>query len=202
LSDFVRRTGLSKQLQIRLSAADAFTSIGLNRRTALWQILSLERPPALFDKLDMEDEIPTLAELPLYKQVLADYQAVGLSLTAHPVGLVRSELDALDVVAATGLESIPDNARVAVAGLVLVRQQPGTANGITFVTLEDETGIVNLIVRPNIWQRFRSVARQAIALYAQGRLQRSQGVTHVLVAKLADLSKLLPELGSTSRDFR
>jgi error-prone DNA polymerase len=202
LADFVRRTGLSKSLLVRLSAADTFASFGLNRRTALWQILSIEKPAALFEQLDTEDEIPVLADLPLYKQVMTDYQTVGLSLTAHPIGLVRSEINSLRAVAASKLTDVLDGASVSVAGLVLVRQQPGTAKGIIFVTLEDETGIVNLIVRPGVWQRFRSVARQAVALLARGKLQRSEGVTHVLVNELADLSRLLPQMGSASRDFR
>jgi error-prone DNA polymerase len=202
IAEFFRRTGLSKQMLIRLSAADSFASIGMNRRTALWQILSLERPPALFDRLETEEEVPVLADLPLYKQVIADYQTVGLSLTAHPIGLVRSEINSFGAVPASELPGKLDGASVSVAGLVLVRQQPGTAKGIIFVTLEDETGIVNLIVRPAVWQRFRSVARQAVALLARGKLQHSQQVTHVLVNSLADLSSLVPQLGSASRDFR
>jgi error-prone DNA polymerase len=201
LSDFVRRTALSKSLLVRLSAADTFGSLGLNRRSALWQILSVETPPALFAHLETEEAIPVLADLPLYKQVVTDYQTVGLSLTAHPIGLVRSEIKSLGAVAATGLAKLSNRADVSVAGLVLVRQQPGTAKGIVFVTLEDETGIVNLIIRPQVWQRYRSAARQAVALFARGTLQRSHGVTHVLVTKLADLSRLLPQLASASRDF-
>jgi error-prone DNA polymerase len=201
LTDFVRRTGLSKPLLVRLSAADTFGSLGLNRRTALWQILSVEKPPALFARLDTEEETPVLADMPLYKRVVADYQTVGLSLTAHPLSLVRSEMGSLGVVAAAGLAKMANNASVNVAGLVLVRQQPGTAKGIVFVTLEDETGIVNLIVRPAVWQRYRSAARAAVALFARGRLQRSQGVIHVLPTELTDLSSLIPQIASASRDF-
>jgi error-prone DNA polymerase len=115
---------------------------------------------------------------------------------------VRSELNSLGAVPASALAETADGAAVSVAGLVLVRQQPGTANGIVFVTLEDETGIANLIIRPEVWQRHRSAARGAVALLASGKLQRTQGVTHVRVTKLADLSRLLPQMTSTSRDFR
>jgi error-prone DNA polymerase len=202
LADFVRRTDLSKALLARLSSADAFGSLGLNRRTALWQTLSVEKPTPLFDGLDADEEIPVLAPMPRDEQVMADYHTVGLSLTGHPVGLVRSELNSLGAVPASALAKTRDGATVSVAGLVLVRQQPGTAKGIVFVTLEDETGIANLIVRPEVWQRYRSAARRAVALVASGKLQRTQGVIHVRVEKLADLSQLLPQMASTSRDFR
>jgi error-prone DNA polymerase len=201
-NDFVRRTGLGKPSLVRLSAADSFGSIGLNRRTALWQVLAVDKPAPLFAELEADDESPVLADMPLYKQVIADYQTVGLSLTAHPIGLVRSEIGSLGAVPACALEKRGDRTAVSVAGLVLVRQQPGTAKGIVFVTLEDETGIVNLIVRQDVWQRHRLEARRAIAMLARGRLQRSEGVTHVLVQELADLSHLLPQAPSGSRDFR
>src|SRR5262249_43660587 len=151
---------------------------------------------------DPEDESAVLPEMPLEKQVMADYHAVGLSLKAHPFSLVRSELDSLGVTPAAALAQMPDSTPVTVAGLVLVRQQPGTANGIIFATLEDETGVVNLIIRPTIWQRYRSAGRGAVALLAQGKLQQSQGITHVLPHKLTDLSGLVPQLASLSRDFR
>jgi error-prone DNA polymerase len=202
LADFVRRTGLTKALLARLSAADGFGSLGLNRRTALWQTLSVEKPTPLFAGLDSDEQIPALASMPPDEQVMTDYHTVGLSLTGHPVGLVRSELNSLGAVPASALAETPDGATISVAGLVLVRQQPGTAKGIVFVTLEDETGIANLIIRPEVWQRHRSSARRAVALLASGKLQRTQGVTHVRVTKLADVSRLLPRMASTSRDFR
>ena len=139
--------------------------------------------------------------MPLDQRVLADYRTVGLSLTAHPLSLVRSEIKSLGVVPASALAEIADGAAVSVAGLVLVRQRPSTAKGIIFATLEDETGIANLIIRPEVWQRYRSAARQASVLLARGKLQRSQGVTHVRVTQLADLSRLLPQMASMSRDF-
>jgi DNA polymerase III alpha subunit len=96
---------------------------------------------------------------------------------------------------------VANGRRVAVAGLVLARQRPGTANGITFVTLEDETGIVNLIVHRAVWERYRRAARTAIALIVHGRLQRERLVTHVMASRLEDLSAGLADLGGRSRDF-
>ncbi len=98
-------------------------------------------------------------------------------------------------------ESVKPNRRYRVAGLVLVRQRPGTAKGITFMTLEDETGSANLIVRPQVWERYRRVGRQARAIIATGLLQRQDGVIHLIVDRLQDLTTQLPNLGHVSRDF-
>src|SRR5262249_11193999 len=133
---------------------------------------------------------------------IADYHTTGLSLKAHPVGLIRNELNALKVWPADTLARMPDKAFVRVAGLVLVRQRPGTAKGTTFVTLEDETGIANLIVRSSVWERYRDAARGAVCLLAQGRIEKANGVIHVSATKLEDVSRLLGPMTSRSRDFR
>jgi error-prone DNA polymerase len=115
---------------------------------------------------------------------------------------LREDLDQLLVTSAAGLAQLSHGRRVRVAGLVLMRQRPSTAKGITFVTLEDETGIVNLIIRPNVWEQHREAARGAGVLAAQGILERQHQVTHVNVSKLADFSHLARELQTRSRDFR
>ena len=107
-----------------------------------------------------------------------------------------------NVVPAQALETLPDGGSVSVAGIVLVRQRPGTAKGITFVTLEDETGTANLIIRMSVWKRCRRAAIGATLLLAHGRLQRHGQVIHVLATRLEDLSPWLAQLGSQSRDFR
>jgi error-prone DNA polymerase len=136
------------------------------------------------------------------EEVFADYQTAGLSLKAHPVSFFRAELDKLDVVPAAELANLRSGRFVRVAGLVLVRQRPSTAKGITFVTLEDETGIANLIVRLDVWERFYQVARGASSMIAHGRLQNQEGVIHVLVSRLESMSGRLGEMRSVSRDFR
>ena len=136
------------------------------------------------------------------EEVLADYRSMGLSLRAHPVAFLRRDLDALGVIAAGQLKTCDDTKPVRVAGIVLVRQRPGTAKGITFATLEDETGTANLIIRQAVWRRYRVAAAMATLLVATGRLQRQAGVIHVLATKLEDFSERLRELGSQSRDFR
>jgi len=136
------------------------------------------------------------------QEVLADYRSTGLSLRAHPMSFLRKGLDGMGVVPAERLAAWPNGKPVRVAGIVLVRQRPGTAKGITFVTLEDETGIANLIIRPDVWKKFRTAALGATVLLAHGRLQREGLVIHVLVSRLENLSGRMEELTSQSRDFR
>ncbi len=204
--DFVRRVPLSRAVVSRLAGADVFSSLRLDRRSALWHALAEEkqpRPLPLFEALDADDETAApLPRLDLREEVVADYRTVGLSLRAHPMQFHRSQLAALGIVPAARLATHPADRHVRVAGVVLVRQRPSTAKGITFVTLEDETGTVNLIVRPDVWGRYYRVARTASVLIAGGRLQRHAEVIHVLVSKLEDLSEVLQGLGSQSRDFR
>ena len=135
------------------------------------------------------------------EEVLADYRSLGLSLDAHPMQFLRAGLDELGVARAEQLKVLPNNRPVGVAGIVLVRQRPGTAKGITFVTLEDETGTANLIIRQNVWKRFRDAALGANVLLAQGRLQRRGRVIHVIATKLENLSDRMRELTSKSRDW-
>ena len=135
------------------------------------------------------------------QEVLADYRSTGLSLRAHPVQFLREGLARLGVVPAAGLKTWPNGKPVRVAGIVLVRQRPGTAKGITFVTLEDETGTSNLIIRPDVWRKFRQAALGATIMLAHGRLQREGLVIHVLVTWLENLSGRMEELTSQSRDF-
>ena len=226
VDDFARRTGLGRAVIVRLAHAGAFESLGLNRRGALWHALAQavkQEPLPLFEGPRHDRPRPTASgenrgtggpqsataqpeEVPLppmspAQEVLADYRTTGLSLRAHPMSFLRKGLDAMNVVPAERLAAWPDGKPVRVAGIVLVRQRPGTAKGITFVTLEDETGTANLIIRPDVWKKFRAAALGATALLAHGRLQRDGQVIHVLVWRLEDLSGRMEELRSQSRDF-
>ncbi|MBY0522179.1 MAG: error-prone DNA polymerase [Gemmataceae bacterium] len=203
VSDLARRSRLSRALLARLAAADAFQSLGLERRTALWQVLSVGEELPLFAGLEEEETpLPPLAALPLDAEVVADYDSTGLSLRAHPIGLLRADLRALRVMPASNLAAVANRSSVRVAGLVLMRQKPSTAKGTVFVTLEDETGVVNLVVWPRVWERYRRIARGAAALLVDGRLERANGVTHVCATKLDDLSEHLQGIACRSRDFR
>jgi len=199
--DFVARTRLTPAVLSRLAAADAFRSLDLSRRPALW--MSLAETAAEPMLADLPDEsVPPLPRLSPAEEVIHDYHAQGLSLRGHPFGPLRAFLETQHVVPTTALQSLKPARRYRVAGLVLVRQRPGTAKGITFMTIEDETGTANLIVRPQVWERYRRVGRLAAAIIATGLLRRQDGVIHVIVDRLEDVTTKLPELGSVSRDFR
>ena len=140
--------------------------------------------------------------MPLVEQVFADYRTSGLSLKAHPVSFFRDQLDTLRVTRAGDLGQVRDGKHIRVAGIVLVRQRPGTARGITFVTLEDETGVANLVLKPPIWERYYQVARTSTAWIAHGQIESREGVIHLVATRLEDLSARLGDLKTKSRDFQ
>ena len=138
----------------------------------------------------------------LGREVRTDYATAGLSLKKHPVALVRSVLSQRDVITAADLQNTPNGHWVRVAGLVLIRQRPGTASGIVFETLEDETGSMNLIIRPDVYDRYRVASRHAALAQADGWVERQGQVVHVMVKRIHDLSALLEEgFELRSRDF-
>jgi len=216
IDDFAHCTGLGQAVIKRLADADAFGSLGTNRRQAVWQSLAQEKKPKplpLFEgALDMEPAPPALPAMRLEEEVVADYRSAGLSLRAHPISFHRRELDRLGITPAARLPELANEAPVRVAGLVLLRQRPGTAKGITFVTLEDETGTVNLVVHQRTWDRYYRVARRAPAWIAHGHVQTTRddlaarghavAVIHVVVRRLEALAEGLGALEVKSRDFR
>ena len=136
-----------------------------------------------------------------HEEVVADYRTAGLSLRAHPISFYRRQLDRLGIMPARKLVELTNDAPVCVAGLVLLRQRPSTAKGITFVTLEDETGTINLVVHQRTWDRFYRIARRAPAWIAHGCLENREGVVHLVVSRLEDLAREIGELRTKSRDF-
>jgi len=139
--------------------------------------------------------------MPLGQEVMTDYATLRLSLKKHPVAIVRPSLDERKILTARQINETANGKWVKVAGLVLIRQRPGTASGIVFETLEDETGIVNLIVRPDIYERYRPAARHAALLQCDGYLERQGQVVHIMAKRLYDLSGLLHGYRLESRDF-
>ena len=138
----------------------------------------------------------------LGREVMTDYMTAGLSLKRHPVALVRPQLLQRNIITAAELRQSPNGRWVRVAGLVLIRQRPGTASGIVFETLEDETWTVNLIIRPDVYDRYRVAARRAALAQADGWVERQGQVVHVMVKRMHDLSALLEEgFEIRSRDF-
>ncbi len=160
----------------------------------------------LFDQLSPTDESPVaLPELEPQAAVFADYRTTGLTLRQHPLAFHRETLQAKRVLTADQLKQLPHNRLVRVAGLVLLRQRPSTAKGITFVTLEDETGTANLILHQAVWERYYTVAKRSPAWVAVGRLETKHHVIHVVVSKLQDFAEFVQAPSppaSRSRDFR
>jgi len=145
-----------------------------------------------------------LPAAPLSRRVLHDYEATGLSLKAHPISFIRRDLDEMGVMQTAGVraeKACPQGTRVAVAGLVLGRQRPSTASGVVFITLEDETGIANLVVWRNVFDRFRKAARLSTVLLCRGTVERQGEVVHVHAQELASLDELAPRIVFRSRDF-
>ena len=163
---------------------------------------SNHRPAPLTDVLDEPPERPAgLVAASVQEEVIADYQTTGLTLRPHPVSFHRQSLERLGVAPADRLAQLPHNRQVKVAGVVIMRQRPSTGKGITFVTLEDETGVVNLVVYKDIWEQFHRIARHSNAWLVRGRLERRHRVIHVIVQHLQDLHEQLSQVVS-SRDFR
>jgi error-prone DNA polymerase len=206
LEDFARRTRLSQSVIVHLAQADAFSSLKRGRRSALWEALSQKQEDAkrpLLAAIEPEEEAyVTLPEMLPQEEVFADYRTCGLSLKAHPLSFHRADLDRLRVLPAAELATVANNRHVRVAGLVLLRQRPSTAKGITFVTLEDETGTSNLVIHQTTWDRYYEIARRSPAWIASGRLESKDSVIHVVVNRLEDLSQRLQGLHTHSRDFR
>jgi error-prone DNA polymerase len=201
-ADFTRRTGLGRSELSLLAKADAFRSLKASRRAAVWDAMPVREASPLFDGFEGDEVQVSLPLMSPAQEVVADYQTAGLSLRDHPLSFLRADLDQSGMTRAADLAHVEHDRRYRVAGLVLLRQRPSTAKGITFMTLEDETGTANLIVHVNVWERFRSIARQASALIAHGILQRQHGVAHLVVDRMDDLTTLLGTVGNRSRDFR
>ncbi len=200
--DFTRRIDIGPHELSLLAQADAFCSLQSKRRVALWQALPVREESPLFNSVENTEPQPQLPVMTPMQEVVADYQMAGLSLRAHPVSFLREELNRRRIVRAADLTLLESDRRYRVAGLVLLRQRPGTAKGITFMTLEDETGITNLVIHVNVWARFRPIARRATALIAHGILQRQNEIVHLVVDRMEDLTALMRQYRNSSRDFR
>jgi error-prone DNA polymerase len=208
-----RRSGLGRGALERLAAADALRSLGLDRRRGLWALKALgEAPLPLFAAAEAAavprpdpsaNEVAAAAllpEMPLGEHVVEDYATTSLTLKRHPLAFLRAELKREGLVTARELMTLPVDRRVSIAGLVLIRQRPGSANGVVFVTIEDDTGIANLILWPNVLERFRRIALGATFLYCRGRLQREESVIHIVAEELRDLTPRLNTLRGRTGD--
>jgi error-prone DNA polymerase len=194
----LRDAGVSESALQLLAGADAFRSIGLDRRQALWEVSTTDKPEALFTGQASPDagaeaglELPVMNES---EHVVQDYATTSLSLKAHPVSFVRDKLQQLHIRTCADLTHIHDDEPVRVAGLVLVKQRPGTAKGVCFMTLEDETGQVNVVIFENLFNLYRKEIMQARLIMIEGKLQKESNVIHVITEVCYDFSKLLRRL--------
>jgi error-prone DNA polymerase len=211
--DLWLRSGLSSTVLERLADADAFRSLGLDRRQALWAVRGLDRVGdqddlPLFASRPGRDTEPDarLPPMPLGAHVVEDYRRLSLSLKAHPASFLRARLSARGILRSDALPSVKNGERVIVAGLVLVRQRPGTAAGVIFMTLEDETGVANIIVWPKVFERLRAIVLGARFVAVTGKLQSEQGVIHIVAERMNDLTSMLgllseagPTIGALAR---
>jgi error-prone DNA polymerase len=201
LEDFARDTGLPKRALILLADADAFRSIGLDRRAALWAVRRLpdDVPLPLFEiaaaREQPDEDARPLPLMPLPEQVVADYQTIRLSLKGHPMEFLRSMFAKEQVVTCAAVCDANDRQRVRCAGVVLVRQRPGSAKGVVFMTLEDETGIANIVVWPKVMEHFRKEVMGARLILIEGTIQSSpEKVVHLVAEKLFDRSHEMARL--------
>jgi error-prone DNA polymerase len=206
--DLWARTGVKLAAIEKLAAADAFRSMGLDRRQALWEVraLTAAKPLPLFawgeEREAGTEPSVSLPEMPLSEHVLNDYQTLRLSLKAHPLSFLRDKFTAERVVSCAQLRGLKEGAWVSVAGVVLVRQRPGSAKGVVFMTIEDETGIANAVIWSKTLERYRKVVMGARLILVRGRIQRHDDIIHVVSAQLEDRSSWLVELSECSEDFK
>ncbi|MDP6404381.1 MAG: error-prone DNA polymerase [Alphaproteobacteria bacterium] len=206
--DLWRRSGLPATALETLARGDAFRSLGLDRRAAFWAVRGLaDAPLPLFAAAERREtqarfqpeakEAPVkLPEAALGEQVIDDYAALRLSLKRHPLALLRPGFAAAGVLPAADLAEVAPESWVTVAGLVICRQRPGTASGVVFVTLEDETGVANLVVWPKVFERYRKAVLRSRLMQVRGTVQREGLVIHLIAQRIDDLSHRLGELAT------
>lgn len=208
-----RASGVRVRALRHLASADAFGSMGLTRQMAAWELRALRDDEGLelfgasdeaAERRSHEGRTIRLPSVCARAEVVRDYNRTGLSLKAHPMRFARERLDAMGV---TRNRELADEGAwahgrwVKVAGLVLIRQRPSTASGIVFMTIEDETGVANLVVFPKTYERFRAAARHAVSIVSEGRVERAGSVVHVRVSRMWTMQGREGELVGRSRDF-
>jgi error-prone DNA polymerase len=203
MEDFARRTRLPRRAVRILAEADAFRSLGLDRRRALWEASRLpdDAPLPLFAAADARElpaePAPRLPDLRLSEHVVTDYQTTGLSLKGHPMGFLRPLMESRRIVACRALAAISHGGFARAAGIILVRQKPGSAKGVVFMTIEDETGIANIVVWESMAKRFRKEVMGARLIEVWGRVQKSpEGIVHLVATTLVDRSTDLLRLSA------
>lgn len=199
--DLARRAGLEQHEMQLLAGADALKSLSGHRRQQVWQASALRRPPKLLHDASVDEDFLELPAALEGEEVVHDYQTVGLTLRSHPMLLLRPTLSRRKLAKASDLERVPSGRWVRYAGIVTVRQQPETAKGTVFISLEDETGNVQVIVWRSLKEQQRPEVLRARLLAVYGQWQRQGEVKNLVAHRLADLTPLLGRLSTVSRDF-
>ncbi len=202
VQDLTLRAQLGRRELEALADAAALRALSGNRHLTFWQVAGSEQELPLAPVPQSPEGTPLLTPPTEGQNIAADYRSAGLTLGRHPLALLRELLDASSIVTSKSLGDLPDGRPVRVAGIVTARQRPQSAGGVMFITLEDETGYVNLIVWERVWERARRIANGSRLLEVHGKLQREGLVTHVVANKLVDRTPLLGSLITHSRDFR
>jgi len=203
VADAWQRAGVPVAALERIAEADGFLRVGLDRRQALWEIRGLadSRLPLFAAADEAAEPGVALPPMPQGGEVVEDYRSVGLSLRRHPVAFLRDELARERILPCAALAELRDGARATVAGVILVRQRPGSASGVLFITIEDETGHANLIVWPSVFERQRRLVMSASMLGCRGKVQKEGEVIHVIADHLTDFSPLLASVGGRGEVF-
>jgi error-prone DNA polymerase len=202
VDDLAHRAKLPRRALELLARAGAFATIAGHRRTAHWNAIGVESLPGILAGHSAhEPQLPLTAPTE-GEDIVADYRGLGLTLGRHPLALLRSKLDRLKAVQSAELTQLRSGLKVRVAGIVTHRQRPETASGVIFMSLEDETGISNLIVWPGVQQAQREAVFGARLMLVEGELQSEMGVIHVIAERMRDYSHWLGRVKADSRDFR
>ncbi|WP_399683671.1 error-prone DNA polymerase [Xenophilus sp.] len=202
VEELARRAGLEQHEMKLLAAADALASLSGHRRQQVWDAAALHAPPRLLREAPVDEDTLELPEAPEGEEIVWDYAATGLTLRRHPLALLRPRLQAKRLLSSKDLQRVPDGREVRACGIVTLRQQPDTANGTIFVSLEDEHGAVQVIVWRHVREAQRAVLLNARLLAVKGRWQREGRVCNLIATKLVDLTPWLGRLATESRDFR
>jgi error-prone DNA polymerase len=198
----LEKTGLDRRELGALASAGALESLAGHRHQARWAVAGVEEPTPLFTSMDRFEATPLLKKPTEGQNIVADYQSLGMTLERHPLHLLRHRLNRYHYLQADRLPELVSSSAVNVAGLVITKQRPGTASGVTFVTLEDETGHINLVVWKQVAENYRPALLNARLMGIRGELQIEGEVIHVIARQLIDHTEMLGNLLTTSRDFR
>jgi error-prone DNA polymerase len=202
IQQLVEQAGLDRRELGVLASAGALEVLEGHRHRARWAVAGVEKPTPLLTSMDRYEAVPLLRKPTEGQDTVADYQSLGLTLGRHPMRLLRHRLDRYRYLQAERIADLPTGTAVNVAGLVITKQRPGTASGVIFVTLEDETGHINLVVWKQVAEQYRAALLNAKLMGIQGELQIEGQVIHVIAKRLIDHSDMLGNLVVTSRDFR